>query len=336
MTCNLMEQYVKNTKSFLKSFTKIFFAEKYNEKISDEFISTYIDSRIYSYGEAEQRFFYRRIYASLVKRKKELEKEFPKLDEKIFEDNLRLYQFIFYIDGVRPIGDLDEFVRLICASRKIKFDVKDAIKNFQGRVLKAIKDYEQEKENFFKPFETTDFELDIEKYTLIDNTYKVDIKYNFKIPYIYSNKVINEVFNEGIIKEDKLIIEYTLLTMVCIKDINKGNFTTKYLVEFANTLLKKQSKLKQTLKTINNSAIQDKVFLKITYQDFEENKELIYDLMKDGYRFAIILDDTFNPTLINLRKLSIFKYMLVPDTCKNYNRIQDVQNKLSNTVIYDI
>lgn len=336
MTSNLMEQYVKNTKTFLKSFTKMFFAEKYNEKISDEFISTYIDSRIYSYGETEQRFFYRRIYASLVKRKKELEKEFSKLDEKIFEDNLRLYQFIFYIDGVRPITDLDEFVRIICASRKIKFDVKDAIKNFQGRVLKAIKDYEQEKENFFKPFETTDFELDIEKYTLIDNTYKVDIKYNFKIPYIYSNKVINEVFNEGIIKEDKLIIEYTLLTMICIKDINKGNFATKYLVEFANTLLKKRSKLKQTLKVIDNSAIQDKVFLKITYQDFEENKELVYDLIKDGYRFAIIIDDTFNPTLINLRKLSIFKYMLVPETCKHFDRIQDVQTKLSNIIIYDI
>jgi len=336
MTSNLMEQYVKNTKTFLKSFIKMFFAEKYNEKISNEFISTYIDSRIYSYGENEQRFFYRRIYASLVKRKRELEKEFPKIDERVFEDNLRIFQFIFYIDGVRPVTDLDEFVRIICASRKIKFDVKDAIKNFQGRVLKAIKTYQQEKEDFFKPYETTDFELDIEKYTLIDNTYKVDIKYNFKIPYIYSNKVINEVFNEGTIKEDKLIVEYMLLTMVCIKDINKGNFSTKYLVEFANSLFKKQSKLKQTLKAIDNSAIQDKVFLKITYQDFEENKELIYDLMKDGYRFAIIIDDTFNPTLINLKKLSVFKYMLVPENCKHSERIQEVQTKLNNIIIYDL
>ena len=336
MTSNLMDQYVKNTTKFLKSFTKMFFAEKYNEEISNEFILTYIDSRIYSFGEEQQRFFYRRIYASLVKRKHELEKEFPKLDEKVFEDNLKIYQFIFYIDGVRPIADLNEFVRLICASRKVKFDVKDAIKNFQGRVLKAIKTYKDEKEEFLKKYETTDFSLDIEKYVLIDNTYKVDINYNFKIPYIYSNKVISEVFNEGTIKEDKLIIEYTLLTLTCIKDINRGNFATKYLVEFANSLFKKQAKLKQTLKIIDNSAIQDKIFLKIYYQDFEENKDLIYELMKDGYRFAIIIDDSFNPTLINLRKLSIFKYMLVPETNKHCEKIKEAQRKLSNIVIYDL
>ena len=335
MTSNLMEQYVKNTKTFLKSFTKMFFAEQYNEKISNEYIETYIDSRIYSYGEDKQRFFYRRIYASLTKRKKELKKEYKKIDEKVLEDNLKIYQFIFYIDGVRPITDLEEFVRTICSSRKTNFDVKDAIKNFQGRVFKIIKTYIEEKESFLKKYETTDFLLEIEKYTLIDNTYKVDIKYNFRIPYIYSNKVINEVYNEGRVYEDKLIIEYILLTVVCIQDINKGNFTTKYLVDFANSLYTKQSKLKQTLKVINNAAIQDKIFLKVKYKDFEENKELIYDLMKDGYRFAIILDNSFKPTIMNLRKLSIFKYMLVPEKYQHIEKIQDAERKLNNVVIYE-
>ena len=336
MVSNIMEQYVKNTRNFLKNFTKMFFAEKYNEEISNEFISTYIDARIYNFGVAEHRFFYRRIYSSLVNRKKELEKEFPKVDGKVLEDNLKVYQFIFYIDGVRPIADLNEFVKMICASRKIKFEVQEAIKSFEGRILKIIKQYQEEKESFAKKYETTDFTLDIEKYTLIDNTYKVDICYNFRIPYIYSNKVISEVFNEGIINEDKLIIEYMLLTLVCIEDINKGNFTTKYLVNFANTLFKKQSKLKQTLKTIDDSAIQDKVFLKLQYSDFETNKELIYNLMKEGYRFAIIIDDSFEPTLTNLRKLSIFKYMLVPEKCKNYETIKEEQTKINNIIIYDL
>ena len=336
MASNLMEQYIKNTTKFIKSFTKMFFAEKYNEEISNEFISTYIESRIYSYGESEQRFFYRRIYASLVKKKKELIKQFPKLDERVFEDNLKIYQFIFYIDGVRPINDIDEFVRLVCSSRKTKFEVQDAIKNFQGRVLKAIKKYHEEKEDFLKKYETTDFSLDIEKYTLIDNTYKVNIDYEFKIPYIYSNKVIDEVFNDGTVNEDKLIIEYILLTIICIKDINKGNFATKYLVDFAKTLYKKQGKLKQTLKVLDNSAIQDKVFLKIEYQDFEENKELIYSLIKDGYKFAIIIDDTFTPNLIELKKLSIFKYMLVPETCKHYEKIKEFERKINNIIIYDL
>ena len=96
------------------------------------------------------------------------------------------------------------------------------------------------------------------------------------------------------------------------------------------------NKLKQTLKVIDNAAIQDKIFLKIQYKDFEENKELIYSLIKDGFRFAIIIDDTFVATLINLRKLSIFKYMLVPEGCKNYDKIKESQGKLNNIIIYDI
>ena len=51
MTSNLMEQYVKNTKTFIKNFTKMFFAEEYNEDISKEYIETYIDARIYNFGE---------------------------------------------------------------------------------------------------------------------------------------------------------------------------------------------------------------------------------------------------------------------------------------------
>ena len=336
MTSNLMDKYIKHTKTFLKNFTKMFFAEKYNEKISNEFISTYIDSRIYNYGDDTQRFFYRKIYASLAKRKKELKKEYPRIEDAVLEENLKIYQFVLYIDGVRPIADLDEFVRLICSSRKTKFEVKDAIKNFQGRLLKTIKSYQEGKEDFIMKYETTDFSLDIEKYTLIDNTYKVDIKYNFRIPYIYSKKVINEVFSEGRVNEDKLIIEYMLLTLLCIKEINKGNFTTKYIVDFANTLFEKQSKLKQTLKVIDNSAIQDKIFLKINYKDFQDNKEKIYELMKEGFRFAIVIDNSFKPTLMNLRKLSVFKYMLVPEQYKQIEKIQDAQRKLSNVIIYNL
>ena len=335
MISNLMEQYLKITRNLIKNFTKMFFAEKYNEHISNEYISTYIDARIYNFGEDTQRFFYRRIYLSLLNKKKELEKQFDKIDEKFLEDNVKIYQYIFYIDGVRPLTDLNEFAKMICEKRKNVFEL-GAIKGLDERIIKLIKKYNKDKEEFFKNFETTDFSLDIEKYLLIDDTYKVDINYNFKIPYIYSNEVINEVYNDGIVNEDKLVIEYILLTLLCINDINKGNFEKKYLVNFANTLLKKQSKLKQTLKVINNAAIQDKIFLKIKYIDFEENKELVYSLMKDGYRFAIIIDDSFNPTLINLKKISIFKYLLVPEQSKNYEKIRQYETKITNTLIYDV
>lgn len=335
MTSNLMEQYIKKTTSFLKNFTKMFLAEKYDETISNEYIDAYIDSRIYNFGETEQRFFYKRIYASLLERKNEIRKLYPKIDEKILENHLELYQFVFYIDDIRPISDLTEFVNTICDKRRTMFEI-EGIKNIENKILKSIKKYREEKEDFIKKYQTEDFSLQIDKYTLIKNTYKVNINYNFKIPYIYSNTVINEVYNNGTVNEDKLIIEYILLTLECIKDINNADFSRKYLVDFANTLYKKQKKLKQTLRVIDNAAIQDKIFLKIYYQDFEENKELIYSLIKEGYRFAIIIDDSFKPTLMNIKKLSIFEFLLVPEQCKNYEKIKENENKIINTIIYDL
>ena len=335
MTSNLMEQYIKKTTTFLKNLTKMFLAEKYDETVSNEYIDAYIDSRIYNFGETEQKFFYKRIYASLLERKNEIRKLYPKIDEKILEDHLELYQFVFYIDDVRPISDLTEFVNTICDKRRTMFEI-EGIKNIENRILKSIKKYREEKEDFIKKYQTEDFSLQIDKYTLIKNTYKVNINYNFKIPYIYSNTVINEVYNNGTVNEDKLIIEYILLTLECIKDINNADFSTKYLVDFAKTLYKKQKKLKQTLRVIDNAAIQDKIFLKIYYQDFEENKELIYSLIKEGYRFAIIIDDSFKPTLMNIKKLSIFEFLLVPEQCKNYEKIKENENKIINTIIYDL
>ncbi len=335
MTTNLMDQYIQNTRNNIKDFTKMFFGEEYNEEISNEYIDTYIESRIYNFGEGEDKFFYIRINSNLSIKKNELQMRFPKIEEKVLDDNLRIYQFVFYIDGVRPIADLPQFCKLVCDKRNTQFELKSVI-NLEERLLKLIKRVNEEKESFFKKYETEYFSLNIEKYKLIDNTYKVDLNYEFKIPYIYSEKVIEEVYNEGVINEDKLMIEYTLLTLLCIKDINKGNFDTKYIVNFASSLYKKKQKLKQTLKILDNAVAQDKVFLKLNYQDFEENKELIYELMKDGFRFAIIIDDTFNPSIMELKKLSIFKYLLIAEQSKNFDEIKRLEQYLNNIVIYEV
>lgn len=332
MTTNLMDNYLKKTREFIKEFTKIFFLDKYNEEISNEYIEAYIDSRIYNYVEVEHRFFYRRIYWALLNKKKDLQKE--KYDEKLLDDNLKMYQFIFYLDGVRPLLNLEEFCFFICEKRVKSFGLEQT-RGLDTRFIKLAKKYILDKEDFFKKYETPLFELKIEKYILIEDTYKVSLNYNFKIPYIYSNQVIDEVWNNGTVNEDRLIIEYILLTAVCIRDIEKGDFKTKYLVEFPNTLFNKSSKLNQTLRIINNSAIQDKVFLKINYKDFEENKDLIYSLMKDGFRFAIIINDDFEFSMINIKKLSIFSYLLVLEHSKNYEKIKNISQDLDNIIIYD-
>ena len=94
MTTNIMQAYINRTEKFLKDFNKMFFLEEYDKEIEQEYIETYIDARIYNYGEEKQRFFYRRIFASLIKTNKEIKKENPKIDEKILENMLKIYQHL--------------------------------------------------------------------------------------------------------------------------------------------------------------------------------------------------------------------------------------------------
>ena len=335
MTTNLMDEYIKITKTFLKDFTKAFFAEKFVDAISNEYIKAYIEARIYNFEEEKHRFFYRRIYINLIKKSKEIKENSPILDGQLIEDNLKMYQYVFYFDGVRGIQEPKAFIKEMCEKRTTKFGLIK-ITGLEDRIYKMAKKYDEDKEKFVKNLDTQDFTLKIEKYILIDNTYKVDLDFNFNLPYIYSKKVINEVYNDGVINEDKLIIEYNLLVGVCINDINKCNFDTKYLVNFANTLFEKEKKLRQTLRIIDNTAIQDKIILKIKYQDFEKNKEIIYSLMKEGFKFALILDDNFETTMDNIRKLDMFQYLLVPENNKNYDFIKENEIRISKTIIYDI
>ena len=335
MTTNIMQQYIKNTKAFLKDFFKMYLDKKYIEKISNELIKTYIDARIYNYREDEHAFFYKRIEENLNRKKEELEVGLNDKEKNTLEMFLKLYQYVFYIDGVRPINDLKEFTKSLCEKRESDFDLEQ-IKNFESKLTKMIKHYIDQKKKFIESHNTKDFSLVIEKYINIDNTYRVNLDFNFKFPYIYSDQIIDEVYNEGTINEDKLIIEYILLVQECMKDVDDGNFDKKYLVNFARTLYKKDKKIKQTLRVLDDQVIQEKVFLKIFYSDFTENKDLIYDLIQDGFKFAIIIDDSFDVTDANLRKLNIFKYILVPKECKNYEKIMDKENKINNVIIYDL
>ena len=334
MTNNVMETYMKISKNFLKKFTKAFFAEKYDEKVSNEYIEAYMDARVYSYGDENQKFFYKKISSRVEEKSEEIKKENKKADVGLLEDMVKMYEFIYYIDGVRGISDLKEFVKQMYQRRNKSFDLVP-IKGLENRLYKMIKEYLNDQEEFFKSFETNDFSLEIDKYILVDNTYKVKLNYNFKVPYIYSNKVIEEVFNEGTINEDKLIVEYTLLAALCVKDINNAIFSKVYIVEFAKSILNKSKKLKQTLRVLDDPAIQDKIIMKLQYSDFILNKELIYSLMKDGFKFAIVIDDNFTATLTNLKKLDMFEYLIVSKENKNYEPIQDNETKIKNEIIYE-
>ena len=191
----------------------------------------------------------------------------------------------------------------------------------------------EEKEKLLSRFETNQFFLKITNYKDKSNIYRVNIKHQLKFPMEYSEMAINKVFNMGITNEDKLTIEYYLIVVQIIKDIIKQNFKKQYIVEFAETLLEKPKKIKGLLNSIDNVAIQDKLILKIRHEHFIENKEKVYELMREGYRFSIILDNSFEVSYKNMENLKMFKYVILNKDSKQYGEVMRFNDEIKNNII---
>ena len=334
MTYNIMAEYTEHTRKFLRTFMQEFFKEQYDKDITNEYIETYIEARYNNYGgNKNQRVFYRRIYSALKKSEEKLIYNQYEENHKMIKDMLELYQYIFYIDFVRPINkELKDFASEIYEKRITKFEMKrdGELKN---NLYKMIKEYRDSKMKYLKAFESEDFGLVTTKYPLIKDVYKVELKYNFKLPYIFSQNAINDVYSENIVNEDKLIIEYLMLTVFNIRMILEGKFNTQYLVEFPMSLFSKRKKLTQALRIINDQSILDKIKIKIKYRDFIMHRNEIYELMKNGYKFAVIIDDSFIISKEHIKKLSMFNYVIISKKLKYFDEFMENADGLENLII---
>ena len=81
--------------------------------------------------------------------------------------------------------------------------------------------------------------------------------------------------------------------------------------------------MERTLALIENQILQDKLNIKITYQTFTKNKDIITKLIKRGFRFAVVIDNTFESSIETITKLSMFKYVLLNKNTKWYHKIID-------------
>lgn len=334
MTCNIMSEYIKYTIDFLRKFTKEFFREKNIPRASEQYIEAYVEARYLNYGgNKTQRVFYRRVYSALQEKNIEIKYNSNEEEHQTLDNMLELYQYIFYIDFVRPLNeDLIDFVSKMYEKRTIKFQMKK-MTGQKENLYKMIKEFRKNKEEYIDKFDSEEFKLSIRRYSSVDGIYKVNLKYNFKLPYLFSTQAIEEVYNENIINEDKLMIEYILLTILNIRLILNGNFNTQYLVDFPITIFEKKQKMEQLLNILDNSAIQERISLKIKYKDFIEHKEEIYELMKKGYKFVIIIDEKFDINKDELRKLEIFKYVIVNKRSKIYENFKKYNDELENLII---
>lgn len=83
----------------------------------------------------------------------------------------------------------------------------------------------------------------------------------------------------------------------------------------------KKTKILRLLNIIDNSAIQDKLSLKIKHETFLKYREEAYELLRNGYKIALLADETIDTDRAELEKLKMFKYILINKDAPYYDEI---------------
>ena len=324
---NLMNEYIKIVKFNMNKFMKSFLDNKYVKSISDEFIDTYTEIRYYGLIEVKKGFTVKnKILNELRNKRAELIEEFPE-KEKIID---LTYAFLDSCIGLNEITEdtLGEEIEQIIKLRKIHF-FKEESNNYKNEIHKLVKECGKEKENLLKKTKSEKFFLKYSNYKTT-NLKKVIVKHNIKFPTIYSKQAISKVFNNSVVAEDKMFVEYNMISAQVIKDIENAIYRKQYVVEFPESILDKPQKMARLLEIINHPSIQDRLMLNISYKIIIKYREKIYELLRNGYKIALTLDDTFVGNAADIQRLSMFQYILVNKNAEYYNQL--VKSKLKNLV----
>ncbi len=332
MTINVMDEYLEILKKYINKYMKLIFEYRYSKEICERYISKYIDVRYYDFYKEE-------LDQGLTLRKKVmhiLRKESEKLGE-IYPENVNninnmclFFYYIMYFDNVIYCKNKEKQIENIYKLR-IKLLNKEN-EEIKTELNQLFTEWNNEKENFFEKFEDKEFNIKISNYKNSKNVYRINLEHKIKFPILFSEIAINKAFNTGLINEDKLYIEYYLTALKIIKDIVKQDFKKQYIVEFADSLLSKEKKIKGILNIIDNPVIQEKINLKIRYEKYMQYKNEIHELMRKGYKIAIIVDNSFEVNYTNLEKLDLFSYVLVSNTLYKYYEILDY-DKIAGKII---
>ena len=259
--------------------------------------------------------------------------------EKIIENMYSAFDYIFFFDKVRDIDNMkkiksiEEIIDKLYEKRENEYQIKERVSTKEEFTELVKSDMEDSEAFLNKYFADKTFELGIKKAPNKNNIYNIELISNVTIPMIYSPTAIKLAFNSELISEDRLLPEYSLLSLLITRDIVDANFRDQYIIEFTPSLLKKKQKLKQVLEIISDPAVQDKTNLKIAYENLPKYKKEVFDLIKEGYKFAIELDNSLKDAS-EVEKLTMFSYIIVPKKVRLYKEIMR-RNKKAEKIIFE-
>ena len=316
--------------------------------IKNTLMSSYIDSRYYNYYGFEE-------YEYLKNSSTKIENYLKDISEKIkFNYNGTDTK---YNDKVNTILNIFILINRIEYARETITDLKAKTEYYKKEfntymknnkieinnvstiisdIMKVQRNYIGIREYFYKKLESPMFNLSLNKLSRIKNAYGVMLEHSISFSKIYSDYIIDKTYNEGTIAEDKIVILLTMLDAIISKDMLKGTFNKKYLVNMPNSLLTKEKKIERTLKLVEDEYAKENVIFLVDIKDFVSKDILIKKKVKAGYKFAVIISEEYPIDKKDFKSLLSATYIFVDKGIDNAaSMLENLEVDLMEKVVYE-
>ena len=210
--------------------------------------------------------------------------------------------------------------------------VKNAITN----ILKIQRNYVGILEYLFKKIETNMFNLEFTRLKIDKNIYALNLDHNITFSQIYSDYIIDKTYNEGVIAENKIVILLNLLSIRLVKDMIESSFNRKYVMYLPRTIYTKEKKIEKVLRMIDDEHAKQSTLILIQIEDLVKYKTLIKKLKKDGYQFAIGIDENFKIEDASYTTMNLADYIFVDKNIPNIVKtLSSLPEDVTDKFIYE-
>jgi len=306
---NLVSEYLKVTEENITGYLHLITKDFGKVKVIQEYATGYMETRYYNDKAMNPNSFRKHVYEQMAHYRNKLIKKYPE-DEEIIAIIYPCFYLLYSLDTFTSLDSVEKTIELLNSYRPKPLHVHG--KTFRTELFKKVKANFKHRDKLLATLESEDFNIGL-KETNRKKIYLVDLIFNMEFHYIYSQYAIENAFNTSLVNEDKLFVLYNMLAGKILRDIIAGDFSETYLVPLANTILEKSKKISTLLTIIDSDIIKDRVSLVINYADYLANKDAVLTYRKEGFNFAVVIDDTYVDSIVNQTGLQVFKYIIIKD-----------------------
>lgn len=254
--------------------------------------------------------------------------------ENIFNIIVQIDQMNFDTNDISTVREFyqKKFNRYL----KNYYDSEKELNNIINSIIKSQKLYIGMIKYTMKKLETNTFDLSFNQLSSKRNLFALELGHNISFSKVYSDYIVDKAYAEGTIAEDKTIVSAALLLVQLSKDMLEQEFNREYIMYVPETLYDKPNKLNKLLNIVDDEFVRNSIIILIRYNELIKNKKIVKEFRKNGYRFAIVFEETTDiktkdQSIINIAEFIFMSKKKVDAT----SMLPSIPENLRDSILYE-